>query len=328
MNAVEYLQQHNKAENPLRFAIEDAALGHAIAHMPGYTREIAAIKITMTTKATLPPSKPIYPIALRSENHWLPQDETAYILLENALIVDAHYGCIAENTRHTQVYVLPVQLREVRGKVMELIQTPTAVDPEEVRHPLAIKLEQTLFKTIQGQPHIELSLVHKALAMIKKYHGGVKRKSGEPFFTHPLAVALIVCEYSLDQAAILGALLHDTVEDTSLSLAHIQLAFGADVAFIVAKATNLEDHQKRINLSDAENLTRILNYEDPRAALVKLADRLHNMRTIQFHPSLAKQQYIAEETLKFFVPLAKKIHRETMAEELKNLSAKVLAPKI
>ncbi|NEJ84293.1 HD domain-containing protein, partial [Rhizobium leguminosarum] len=120
----------------------------------------------------------------------------------------------------------------------------------------------------------------------------------------PISVALIVLQYSQDQDAILAALLHDTVEDTSISLSQLEAIFGPTLAFLVSKATNLEDKLKRISLADYENIQRLTYYEDSRAALVKLADRLHNMRTIKGHSSLAKQKNIASETLNFFVPLA------------------------
>jgi (p)ppGpp synthase/HD superfamily hydrolase len=112
--------------------------------------------------------------------------------------------------------------------------------------------------------------------------------------------------------------------DTSLSLSHIQAMFGKRVGFLVAKVTNLENKLKRINLADHENLHRLINYEDPAAALVKLADRLHNMRTITGHPKLDKQKRIAEETLVFFVPMAKHLGLKGLAEELEKLSLEVL----
>lgn len=186
-----------------------------------------------------------------------------------------------------------------------------------------MSLEQRLMNKLKGT-QVDVNLIKKALDVIKKYHGGVKRKSGEPFFTHPMAVALILLEYSQDQDAILAALLHDTVEDTSLSMAHIRAMFGETVAFLVGKATNLEDPVRRISLEDHENLYRLVDYEDERAALVKLSDRLHNMRTIQGHPSLVRQQSIAKETLTFFIPLAKQLGLTSMAKELEKICLEVM----
>lgn len=323
LNAISYVQQYNTTNSSITIAIEDSFLGHEIMHMPNYMRKLEALKITITTKTELSPTQPIYKIDPANVSTWIPQEEAEFLLIENARIIDAHYGYLADKSTHTQVYVLPVKLREIRGKVMELIREPANVVLEEINHPLATELEKQLMEKLQGTS-IDITLIHKALDIIKKYHGGVKRKSGEPFFTHPINVALILLDYSQDENAVLGALLHDTVEDTSLSFAHIRMLFGKKVEFIVAKSTNLEDHKRRISLTDQENLTRILNYEDPNAALVKLADRLHNMRTIQFHSSLAKQQSIAQETLKHFVPLARELKLEKMATELERLSEEVL----
>ncbi|ACE05679.1 hypothetical protein Aasi_0236 [Candidatus Amoebophilus asiaticus 5a2] len=171
---------------------------------------------------------------------------------------------------------------------------------------------------------IDEKAIEKALHIIKKYHAGVKRKLSDPFFTHPIQVALIVLDYSQDQDAILGALLYDTVEDTSLSLLQIEIMFGKKVAFIVDKVTNLEDELRRVSLQDHENIYRLINYEDERAAYLKLADRLHNMRTISGHSSIAKQKHIANKILNFFVPLAKNLWLGAISRKLGKLSLAVL----
>lgn len=326
LNAISYVQQYNTSHSPIIVAIEDAWLGHEIAHMQDYTRKLEALRITITTEPSVPPTQPLYKIDPAKSSTWVPQHEDEFLLIENARIIDAHYGYIAAKSTHTQSYILPVKLREIRGKVMELIKEPTAAVPEEVNHPLAIQLEQELMERLKST-QVDIGIIQKGLDIIKRYHGGVKRKSGEPFFTHPINVALILLDYSQDQDAILGALLHDTVEDTSLSFVHIRALFGRTVEFLVAKATNLEDHKRRVSLTDRENLVRIMNYEDPRAALIKLSDRLHNMRTIQFHSSIAKRKQIAQETLEHFVPLAYKLSLENMAAELRQLSNEVVNKK-
>jgi hypothetical protein len=327
-NAINYVKDQDKDYNPINIVVRDVQIGHKVAHMKNYVRELPALEIAITTE---PPQAPkiepsLYMIDPSQSNMWVPSQEDEFLLLENARIIDAHYGYIAERTPQKQVYILPIPLREIRGKVMELIAKPTKADLEELNHPLAIQLEKELMERLQGT-QVNLNIIKKGLDIIKKYHAGVKRKSGEPFFTHPIAVALILLDYSQDQDAILGALLHDTVEDTSLTFVQIRALFGKKVEFLVIKATNLEEYERRISLTDKENLARILNYEDPRAALVKLSDRLHNMRTIQYHPSLAKQKYIAQETLDYFVPLARKLTIEKMATELEQLSLAVMAKK-
>lgn len=286
VDSIVYLQGHNPTNKPITLGLEDTTLGHTIDHMQDYIRKLAALKITVTTQDTLPSKQALYKISPTQAVLQNPQTIAPPALLENMRIMDAHYGYTELHQRDIQVYVIPVNICQVRGKVMELLRKRAALDLEELKHPLAIELEKKLLEKIQ-HTQVDLWVIHKALDTIKKYHGGIKRKSGEPFFTHPMHVALILLNYSQDQEAIVSALLHDTVEDTGLSIAHIRAMFGDTVAFLVGKATNLEDQIRRISLQDHEKNHRLMNYEDPRAALVKLSDRLHNMRTIQGHASLS-----------------------------------------
>jgi (p)ppGpp synthase/HD superfamily hydrolase len=245
-------------------------------------------------------------------------------LVENLRIIDAHYGYAAVNQLDTHLYVIPIQVRDVRAKVMELLREPAKVDPEELKHPYAIKVEKELWQKLSNTK-LNKQVIEKALHTIKQYHAGTKRKSGEPFFTHPINVALILLTYSQDQEAVVAALLHDTVEDTQLSIANIKALFGEQVAFIVRKVTNLEDQLRRIALGDHENIERLIKDENKRALYVKLADRMHNMRTIEGHSSLKKQKYIANETLNFFVPAAFNLGLTKIGEELQKRSLDVLS---
>jgi Na+/proline symporter len=319
VNGILYVYKHNPTNEPIMVVIEDAKLGHRVDYIKDYTRQLAALKFTITTEKVTHAKKDIYMI------DQLPL-MSQHTKVENARIIHAHYGYAELDKEHTQVYVLPLNVREVRGKVMELLREPALADPAELQHSMAIRLEKELLDKIK-ETKIDNKIIAKALDTIKKYHAGVKRKSGEPFFTHPIAVALILLEYCKDQDAVVAALLHDTVEDTSLSLIQIKAMFGDEVAFIVNKVTNLEDKLRRVSLEDHENVYRLLNYEDERAAFVKLADRLHNMRTIEGHSSLAKQKHIANETLNFFVILAKNLGLVSVAAELEKLSLEVLSKK-
>ncbi|MEM7055625.1 MAG: HD domain-containing protein [Bacteroidota bacterium] len=326
VNSIYYVKGHAKHNRPLIVVLEDTTLGYKVSYMKNYIKKIDALKITITAGNQLPPTKELYKVMPDQPVIYLPQSEEDLGIEENARIIDAHYGyleTIQTATECTQIYVIPVMLREVRGQVMELLREPVALDPVQLKHPLAIQLEKELFDKLAGTD-VDLGIIQKALNTIKKYHGGVTRKSGEPFFTHPMAVALILLEYTQDQAAVLAALLHDTVEDTSLTLAQLEATFGSSVAFLVRKATNLEDKVRRLNLADHENLQRLTHYEDIRVAFVKLSDRLHNMRTIGSMPP-AKQQRIAQETISFFVPMAENLKLEAMTKELEALSLAVLS---
>jgi (p)ppGpp synthase/HD superfamily hydrolase len=170
-------------------------------------------------------------------------------------------------------------------------------------------------------------MLQRALQLIKQYHAGVRRKSGGPFYLHPIAVAHILLDYTQDEDTLLAALLHDTVEDTSLSLGQVALSFNTVVKNIVDGVTHLDSNLKnfkRIQLSAHENIQQLLEVKDERVLYVKLADRLHNMRTIGGHSSLAKQKKIAEETLQFFVPMARSLGLAPMAKELKERCFEVL----
>ena len=290
--------------------------------MKDYIKEIGALRIVITTADTPPPAQKIYTSNRISVDSKL----TDEILAENLRIIDAHYGYAAIDWLDTHVYVIPFQVRDVRGKVMELLREPANPDPEELIHPVAIEVEKELWQKL-SDTKVDRKVVEKALDTIKRFHAGVRRKSGEPFFTHPINVALILLTYCKDQDAVIAALLHDTVEDTQLSLANIKALFGEQVVFLVEKVTNLQDRLRRLSLGDHENLERLADYGDKRAMYVKLADRMHNMRTISGHKLLDKQQRIAQETVSFFVPAAFSLGLTQVAEELKKLSLEVLAKK-
>jgi len=166
-------------------------------------------------------------------------------------------------------------------------------------------------------------LINRAYVFAMKAHGGQTRASGDPYFSHPLEVAGILTGYRLDSATIVTALLHDTVEDTHATLEDVTKLFGAEVGKLVdgvTKLTQIElqsDHAKQ-----AENFRKLLlaMSEDIRVLLVKLADRLHNMRTLHYIKSPDKRKRIATETMEIFSPLAERIGMQEMKNELDNLA--------
>jgi Na+/proline symporter len=322
VNRLLLIHRNNTSNKPIRIALEAATLGYEVKHIKDYKKEVEALQFTLTLEPTLPQSEAIYLIHQASKV----ATPASADFLESTRIIDAHYGYEKVINPTTYRCVIPINVREVRGKVMELLRQPTAADPAELAHPMAIELEKELFDRL-ADTDIGKEVVREALDVIKKYHAGVKRKSGEPFFTHPIAVALILLGYCKDQDAVIAALLHDTVEDTRLSTAQIKASFGETVAFLVGKVTNLEDRLRRLSLGDHENIKRLINYRDKRVLYVKLADRLHNMRTIQGHSSLEKRKRIAEETLYFFVPMANHVKLTAVAKELEKLSLAVLGKK-
>jgi GTP pyrophosphokinase len=177
-------------------------------------------------------------------------------------------------------------------------------------------------------PRSNEALIRKAWAFGAAMHDGQLRKSGEPYFTHPIAVARVLAEQQMDDATVVTALLHDTVEDTKASRAQIEREFGPEIAELVEGVTNLTKMQIRSDETrQAENFRKLFmaTSRDLRVTLVKLADRLHNMRTIK-SMSPEKQAQKARETMDIYAPLAGRMGMQWMREELEDLSFKVLMP--
>jgi (p)ppGpp synthase/HD superfamily hydrolase len=146
---------------------------------------------------------------------------------------------------------------------------------------------------------VNAAVVQQAIDYAKQYHQGQTRQTGEPYYTHPLAVAIMVCDYLFETDAIVTSILHDTLEDTSLTYAMIEEVFGADIAFQVEAITRIKPSGK---ISSAEILKRFWNDKQYKLILIKLFDRLHNMQTI-FAKSPEKQAKIVRETLEYFLAL-------------------------
>jgi RelA/SpoT family (p)ppGpp synthetase len=177
-------------------------------------------------------------------------------------------------------------------------------------------------------PHTDEALLDRAYVYAMKAHGSQTRASGDPYFSHPLEVAAILTDLKLDDATIAAALLHDTIEDTPTTRAEIDQLFGPDIGALVEGLTKL----KKLDLvtreaKQAENLRKLLLAiaHDVRVLLVKLADRLHNMRTLHHVPADTRRR-IAEETLDIYAPLAGRMGMHEMREELEDLSFRELNP--
>ncbi|MBL8543039.1 MAG: bifunctional (p)ppGpp synthetase/guanosine-3',5'-bis(diphosphate) 3'-pyrophosphohydrolase [Hyphomonadaceae bacterium] len=172
-------------------------------------------------------------------------------------------------------------------------------------------------------PSVDESLINRAYVYATVKHGSQKRHSGDPYFAHPIQVAGILTEYKLDAATIVAGLLHDTIEDTEATREEIEQMFGDQVADLVEGVTKLSklEIQSEEN-KQAQNLQKFIlaMSRDVRVLIVKLADRLHNMRTLKFVPSKDKRRRIATETLEIYGPLARRIGMEKMARELENLA--------
>ncbi len=176
-------------------------------------------------------------------------------------------------------------------------------------------------------PKADLALLQRAYEVAAAKHDGQQRKSGDPYITHPLAVATILAELGMDTTTLVAALLHDTVEDTDYPLDKLRAEFGEEVAHLVDGVTKL-DKVEFGNAAEAETIRKMVvaMARDPRVLVIKLSDRLHNMRTMRFLPP-EKQAKKARETLEVMAPLAHRLGMATVKWELEDLSFAILHPK-
>ncbi|MCD8330569.1 MAG: RelA/SpoT family protein, partial [Lachnospiraceae bacterium] len=194
----------------------------------------------------------------------------------------------------------------------------------------AEELYQELVETIRRyHPSDDLSQIEKAYRIAKKQHEGQLRKSGEPYIIHPLRVAIILAELEMDKESIIGGILHDVVEDTDMTLEDVEREFGSDVALLVdgvTKLTRLSWDADKTEIQ-AENLRKMFlaMAKDIRVIIIKLADRLHNMRTLQYMKP-EKQKEKSRETLEIFAPLASRLGISKIKVELDNLALQYLQP--
>lgn len=178
------------------------------------------------------------------------------------------------------------------------------------------------------QPETDLKILEEAYEFAVRAHQGQKRRSGEEYVTHPLSVAAILIELQLDVVTVAAALLHDVVEDTSVKLSDIEAKFGEEIARLVDGVTKLSRLEyKTKEEQQAETLRKmfVAMAQDIRVIMIKLADRLHNMRTLKHHPP-EKRQEIARETLEIFAPLAHRLGIFRLKWELEDQSLRYLEP--
>jgi len=180
----------------------------------------------------------------------------------------------------------------------------------------------------ENRPNDDLEIVKKAYDFSMKHHAGQSRASGEPYLVHPLQVALVLAEMKMDPVAVAAGLLHDSVEDTSLTIVDIRKEFGEQVAHIVEGVTKISQiefvtHEEQ----QAENLRKMMlaMIDDIRVVLIKLADRLHNMRTLEHLPE-DRRHKIAKETLEIYGPIAHRLGMGKIRSELEDLGFRFLDP--
>ncbi|HUK57409.1 MAG TPA: bifunctional (p)ppGpp synthetase/guanosine-3',5'-bis(diphosphate) 3'-pyrophosphohydrolase [Nitrospiria bacterium] len=200
----------------------------------------------------------------------------------------------------------------------------------KLRNAEPVSVQSIVQSLRQYNPQADVQPIQEAYDFSAKAHAGQKRESGEPYLQHPLQTARIIVDLKLDVPSIVAALLHDTIEDTDIPKAELEQRFGKDVAYLVDGVTKIGKIQfKTHEEKQAENFRKMLlsMSEDIRVILIKLADRLHNMRTLHYLPE-EKQKRIAQETLDIYAPLANRLGIGWMRTELEDLCLRYLKPEV
>ena len=192
-----------------------------------------------------------------------------------------------------------------------------------------IRISDIIDKIYDYNPDADLDLIDRAYVFSAKVHDGQVRLSGEPYLSHPLEVAGILAELRLDVVSVAAGLLHDVIEDTHATAEEIGQMFGREVRHIVSGVTKLSTLPfSSAQAREAESIRKMLlaMADDIRVILIKLADRMHNMRTLQYHSSKVKQRKIAQETLDIYAPIASRLGIFWIKNELENIAFKYIYP--
>ncbi|WP_457186662.1 RelA/SpoT family protein [Nocardioides sp. P5_E3] len=226
---------------------------------------------------------------------------------------------MAEEEAPAQDAKAPLTARGMRARLARVGTRPPSSNP----------VLEPLFRAVRANhAKADLALLERAYAVADKWHTGQMRKSGDPYITHPLAVTTILADIGMTEPTLVAALLHDTVEDTAYTLDALRADFGDEVAVLVDGVTKLDKVQYG-DSAQAETIRKMIvaMSRDIRVLVIKLADRLHNMRTLRYVPA-ASQERSSRETLDIYAPLAHRLGMNTLKWELEDLAFATLHPKI
>ncbi|WP_419241787.1 HD domain-containing protein [Cardinium endosymbiont of Nabis limbatus] len=314
------LYSHQKKD--IYIHIDDTQLGYRLTLLQGKVQKINAISFVITTSIRLPTIRPTYKVAEMADIQILGQSEEK-IDLENQHIVHAHYGYyerFSSESEITHLYVIPVNVKEITKAFATL--SPVVYTQRMVLDPISMQEEVAFLEKVKAKKGLNVDAIMDALQLIKVYYTTQRRKTGELFYLHPMAVASILLTLTQDSKVIIAGLVHDVVQNTPLTAAGLTTLFGPSIAQIVSAAARLEKelpNQKEDYTAYIEALIADKNHD---ALLVRLADVLHNARTISGH-TVEKQIEKARFIQKFYLPLAMKIQLADIAHELQLHTEKV-----
>lgn len=327
INTIMQVHEYNLNNNYIYIFIDSTELWYRIDSIKNYTKKIPAIRFVVTTLEKIDELPNFYMGDTTNASFTLNSPQDLY-KAESVKIINAHYGalhCNGFDNEYSIIFVIPLRVRDIRPKVMDLKENNSILQDIIVDSLDAKKIETKLIQDINKKnPNIDIKQIKKAINLIKKYHAKQTRKSGEHFYIHPLIVTDILLQLTSDEDTLLSSLLHDIVEDTPMSLSTIEAIFNPTVAKLVDGVTKFTQGRKKLNLSQYENIQKLIEQEDARVLMIKIADRIHNMRTITYHSSYEKQKKIAEQTLLFYIPIAKQLRLPQVVVELQNLVFEVL----
>ncbi|WP_243018498.1 MULTISPECIES: HD domain-containing protein [Candidatus Cardinium] len=313
---------HSDQRKDIYIYIDDTQLGYRLTLLEGKLQKIKAISFVITTATRLPVIHPLYKVAemadIQISNGHEDKGDS-----EHQHIVHAHYGYyerFSSESEITYLYVIPVNVKEITKAFATL--SPVVYTQRMVLDPVSMKEEATFIEKVKQKKGLNIDAIMDALQLIKIYYTTQRRKTGELFYLHPMAVASILLTITDESNVIIAGLLHDVVQNTPLTEAGLTTLFGTSITQTVMAAARLE--KELLNQKGDYNsyIKRITSDKNHDAMLVRLADVLHNARTISGH-TIEKQIEKARLIQNFYLPLAMQIQLVDITHELQLHTEKV-----
>ena len=304
--------------------VVDTSIKYSLNEEGNFIKTLPAVAFIITTSQEKPEAETVYEELLDAIVPIASNDPNDLYKKEIVRIVDAHYGCFFADNTDTKIdfsYILPVSLNEIRDEVMNTL--PPSPYFYIIETPESIKQEQYLEELLSKETTLKKEFVRETIQFMKKCHGDQRRKSGEPFYIHPMEVAEILLMETRDPDAIIAALLHDVIEDSKVFKSYIQSKYGSAVAEIVSTVTHMGDSFRKKKLTKQENEERLREFKDIRSVQVKMADRLHNVRTLYFR-AIKDQVRVAKQTMEFYVPFAESVGVTKLTAEIRDRCEAIL----